>query len=30
VIVLPIGDPSAYFARYAEPDKARSSLAGLR
>jgi nitroreductase len=29
VIVLPIGDPSAYVARYAEPDKARSSLAGL-
>ena len=29
VIVLPIGDPRAYVARYAEADKARSSLAGL-
>jgi len=29
VIVLPIGDPNVYVARYGEPDKARSSLAGL-
>jgi nitroreductase len=29
VIVLPVCDPGAYVARYAEPDKARSSLAGL-
>ena len=27
VIVLPIVDPGAYVARYAEPDKAHSSLA---
>ncbi len=30
VIVLPICDPSLYVGRYAEADKARSSLAGLR
>ncbi len=29
VVVLPVCDPSAYVARYAEADKARSSLAGL-
>jgi nitroreductase len=29
VIILPIGDPSVYVARYAEADKSRSSLAGL-
>jgi nitroreductase len=29
VIVLPVCDPSAYVARYAEADKARSSLAGV-
>ena len=29
VIVLPVCDPSAYVARYAEADKARSSLAGM-
>ena len=29
VIVLPLGDPGAYVARYAEADKAHSSLAGL-
>ena len=29
VIVLPIVDPGAYVARYAEADKARSSLAGV-
>jgi nitroreductase len=29
IIVLPIGDPSVYVARYAEADKARSGLAGL-
>ena len=28
VIVLPVTDPGLYVARYAEPDKARSSLAG--
>jgi len=29
VIVLPLSDPSLYVARYAEADKAASSLAGL-
>jgi nitroreductase len=29
VIVLPIGDPGVYVARYAEADKARSRLAGV-
>ena len=29
VVVLPVCDPSAYVARYAEADKARSSLAGM-
>ena len=29
VIVVPIGDPGVYVARYAEADKAQSSLAGL-
>ena len=29
VIVLPICDPDMYVSRYAEPDKAHSSLAGL-
>jgi nitroreductase len=29
LIVLPVCDPNVYVARYAEPDKARSSLAGL-
>jgi len=29
VIVLPLADPAAYLARYAEEDKARSGLAGL-
>ncbi len=29
VIVLPLADPGAYLARYGEPDKASSSLAGL-
>jgi nitroreductase len=26
VLVIPVGDPSAYVARYAEPDKARTGL----
>jgi len=29
LIVLPIGDPSVYVARYGESDKAQSSLAGV-
>jgi nitroreductase len=29
VIVVPVSDPGAYLARYGEPDKAGSSLAGL-
>jgi len=29
VIVVPLGDPRAYVARYAKEDKARSSLAGI-
>jgi len=29
VVVVPVCDPSAYVARYAEADKARSSLAGI-
>ncbi len=29
VVVLPLADPGAYVARYREPDKARSDLAGL-
>ena len=29
MIVLPLADPAAYLARYAEVDKARSGLAGL-
>jgi len=29
VVVLPVCDPNAYVARYAEADKARSSLAGV-
>jgi nitroreductase len=29
LVVLPVADPAAYVARYAEPDKARSGLARL-
>ena len=29
LVILPVCDPSVYVARYAEADKARSSLAGL-
>jgi nitroreductase len=28
VLVIPVGDPSAYVRRYAEPDKARTGLGG--
>lgn len=28
VVVVPVGDPGAYLARYGEPDKAASGLAG--